>query len=163
MELRPITMEELSLYEGLATDPVTMSELGGPLPREGLEEKLRGIVRDVEAGDVWFFTIVPDGDTGPVGTVCVWEHEREGERIAEIGWMVQPAFQGRGLASAAVDEVLRRARSEHCWGVIHAFPGVTNGASNAICRKNGFTRLEELEVEYVGRPMRVVHWKVDVR
>ena len=163
MELRPITMEDLPLYEGLATDPVTMSELGGPLPREGLEEKLRGIVRQVATGEIWYFTIVPDEATGPVGTVCVWDHEHEGEMIAEIGWVVQPAFQGRGLASAAVDQLLRRAHAEHRWGVIHAFPGATNGASNAICRKNGFTKIGELDFEYVGRPMRGVHWEVDVR
>jgi len=160
LALRPITMDDLPLYAELLTDERTMSELGGPLPHEGLEEKLRGIVDEVERGEVWFFTIVPDGVDEAVGTVCVWEHAPNGETITEIGWMVRPEFQGRGLASAAVAEILRRARAERRWQAIHAFPGEANGPSNAICRKNGFERLELLEYEYVGRPMRGYHWRI---
>ena len=59
MELRDITMDDLPLYEGTLTDPGMMSELGGPLPRAGLAEKLQGIVNDVLAGRVWYFTIIP--------------------------------------------------------------------------------------------------------
>jgi hypothetical protein len=54
MELRDITMDDLPLYQALLTDPEMMSELGGPRPAEGLEEKLRAIVRDVDAGRTWF-------------------------------------------------------------------------------------------------------------
>ena len=170
MELRDITMDDLWLYVEMATDPETMAELGGPLPRKGLEEKLRGIVADVRAGRTWYQTIVPDESDGvpedaqgPAGTVCIWDHEWNGETISEIGWMVRPGYQGRGLASGAVRALLDRARSEGRWGVIHAFPGVTNGPSNAICRKLGFSRLEETDIEYAGRTLRCNHWVVDLR
>src|ERR671918_2961512 len=100
-------MDDLPLYESLLTDPGTMAELGGPLAREPLAEKLRGIVRDVEERRIWYFTIVPDDSDEPAGTVCVWSHDEDDEPINEIGWMVLPAFRGRGLASGAV-----RVRSE---------------------------------------------------
>jgi RimJ/RimL family protein N-acetyltransferase len=77
--------------------------------------------------------------------------------------MVGPAFQGRGLASEAVGAVLERARAEERWGVIHAFPSVTNGPSNAICRKTGFSKVEEVDFEYAGRILRCNHWRLDVR
>lgn len=84
-------MDDLPLYERLATDPVTMAELGGPLPREGLSDKLRGIVEDVEAGRVWYCAIVPDGQPAVgAGMVCIWNQDWEGEPINEIGWMVLP-------------------------------------------------------------------------
>ncbi|HJP67013.1 MAG TPA: hypothetical protein VKA30_12005, partial [Actinomycetota bacterium] len=74
MDLVPVTMGDLSLFEFLQTDPVTMSELGGPIPRDGLAEKLRGIVRDVAEDRVWYFTIHPDGPgSNAVGTVCIWD------------------------------------------------------------------------------------------
>ena len=41
---------------------------------------------------------------------------------------------------------------------IHAFPGVANGPSNGLCRKFGFELLEEREIEFLGRPLRVNHW-----
>lgn len=113
---------------------------------------------------MWYFKIIPDGapDT-PAGSVCVWEHTWNGESINEIGWMVLPAFQGRGLAGEAVRSVLDRARSEERWDVVHAFPATTNGASNAICRKAGFSKIEECDFEYAGRMLRCNHRRVDVR
>jgi RimJ/RimL family protein N-acetyltransferase len=163
MELRDISMDDLSLYEGMMGDPTMMSELGGPLPREGLAEKLRGIVDGVESGRWWYFAIVPDADTGvAAGSVCIWDHVLHGESIDEIGWMVLPAFQGRGLASEAVRSVLGRARSEGRWDVVHAFPATTNAASNAICRGAAFSLVGEGDFEYAGRTLRCNHWRLDL-
>ncbi|HXF35689.1 MAG TPA: GNAT family N-acetyltransferase [Actinomycetota bacterium] len=156
VELRDITMDDLPLYEALLTDPAMMSELGGPLPREGLEEKLQGIVDGVRAGTNWYSVVLADGV--PAGTVCVWESEWEGRPASEIGWMVLPAFQGRGLATRAVRLILERADLEGRWGPIHAFPGVTNAASNAICRKTGFRFVGREGVTYAGRTLRCNHW-----
>ncbi len=161
MELRDISMEDLPLYEALLMDPRIMVELGGPLPRDGLAKKLRGIVDEVEAGKIWFFKIVEDDASA--GTVCVWDHEWKGQTINEIGWMVATDFQGRGLATEAVRAMLDRARAEGRWDVIHAFPAVTNGPSNAICRKTGFSKVQEVDIEYAGRTLRCNHWRVDLR
>ena len=164
MELRDISMEDLPLYTALLTDAATMSELGGPLPRNGLADKLRGIVQEVREGTVWYSVIVPaDSDGAPTGAVCIWDQDEEGETISEIGWMVLPAYQGRGLASAAVRSILVRARAERRWRVIHAFPGVTNAPSNAICRKSGFVNTGERQIAYAGRTLRCNRWVLDLR
>jgi RimJ/RimL family protein N-acetyltransferase len=160
VDLRPITMADLPLYEALLTDPAMMTELGGPLDADLLPDKLRGIVEGIEAGGDWYFVIEEAGE--PTGTVCVWDVTDEDEPYTEIGWMVLPAFQGRGLASAAVLEVLDRARSEGRWSAIHAHPGVRNAPSNAICRKTGFERLEELDITYMGRVLRCAHWRIQL-
>ena len=164
MQLRDITMTDLSFFEGISTDPVMWSDLGGPLPREGLDRKLRGIVDDVEAGRIWYFVIVPNSDELPqAGTVCIWDHPWNGQTISEIGWMVSPEFQGRGLATEAVGSTLHRARSEKRWDVIHAFPAVTNGPSNAICRKAGFSKMEEVDYAGPAGVLRCNHWVIDLR
>jgi RimJ/RimL family protein N-acetyltransferase len=77
--------------------------------------------------------------------------------------MVMPEHQSRGVASAAVREVLDCVRSGGRRTVIHAFPGVTNGASNAICRRAGFEQLEIHDFAYAGRLLRCNHWRVDMR
>ena len=158
MELRDITMDDLPLYVRILGDPRVMAELGGPLPPDGLEEKLRGIVAEVEAGETWFSVIVPDGETEGVGWVCIWVAEQDGERFSEIGWMVEPEHQGKGLASGAVRELLRQARDEARWGSISAHPAVTNGPSNAICRKAGFELRGERDIDYAGRKLRCNRW-----
>lgn len=155
MRLRPIATEDLDLYRGLMTDPTVMSELGGPLPPEGLEDKLRGIVEDVERDRLWFLAVEDDGATA--GWVCIWDHE---DGVTEMGWMIAPAFQGRGLASAAVREILDRAREDGRWREIHAYPAVTNAPSNAICRRAGFELVDERDFVYQGRPLRCNDWRL---
>lgn len=163
MELRDFEVDDLAFYESMLCDPAMMSELGGPRPR-GQSAKVREIVDSVRDGSVWYFKIfTEDAPDTPAGSVCVWENTWNGESINEIGWMVLTAFQGRGLASEAVRSVLERARVEGRWDVIHAFPGITNGPSNAICRKTGFSKTEECDVESEGRILRCNHWRVDVR
>ncbi len=163
MVLRDVQRDDVDLYVQMRCDPVMMAELGGPLPREGIEDKVARDVADAEAGRAWILVIVPDrAEPGAVaGTVVVWESGEDGEPFTEIGWMVLPEFQGRGLAKAAVRAVLRRCRDEGRWGPLHAFPAVTNGASNGLCRSLGFALLGQTVVEFSGRPLQVNHWIVD--
>jgi len=163
MKLRNLEIDDLPLYEAIHCDPRMMEHLGGPLPRAGLADKLRRDVASVKAGETWILKIVPDEAGTPAGTVVVWNHEVNGETITEIGWMVLPDFQGRGLGSEAVRAVLRRARSEGRWNVVHAYPPVANPASNAMCRKMGFSMMGEVDFEFRDRVLRCNHWQLDVR
>jgi RimJ/RimL family protein N-acetyltransferase len=164
MELKDLSLDDLPLYEGLHCDPQMMAHLGGSWAKERMPEKLKRDVETVAAGTAWVFKIIPDEDSGrAAGSVCIWENVWQGESINEIGWMVLTPFQGRGVASRAVRAIMDRARSEGRWDVIHAFPGIANAASNAICRKMGFSLLGEVDLEYAGRPLRCNHWRIDLR
>jgi RimJ/RimL family protein N-acetyltransferase len=163
MGLRNLTNDNLDLYEAL-NDPAMMEHLGGPGPLEGMAEKL---ARDAEATDVdryWVLVIVSEDEPGvAMGTVSIWDHVWNGERINEIGWMVLPAYQGRGIGSASVREALDRARSTGRWDVLHAFPPVADPRSNAMCRTLGFEMLEEVDFEFRGRQLGCNHWRLDLR
>jgi RimJ/RimL family protein N-acetyltransferase len=163
--LRDVELGDVEAYVRMRCDPVMMAELGGPLPREGMAAKVARDVREAAAGTEWIKMIVPDAAVPQVvaGTVALWSHEQDGAPLSEIGWMVLPEFQGRGLAKAAVRAVLERARDEDRWGAVHAFPGVTNGPSNGICRSLRFTLVEERDVTFAGRVIRTNHWVIDPR
>lgn len=163
MRLRNVTVDDLDLYLGTLGDPDVMSELGGPLPAERIQDKLRRDVALAASDEAWILTIVPDETAGrAVGNVVVWNSEHNGEPIAEMGWMLLKEFHGRGYGSEAVHLVLLRAKAENRWGVIHAFPGVTNPASNAVCRKNGFELVGQSDAEYNGHLIRANHWRVEL-
>jgi GNAT superfamily N-acetyltransferase len=86
-----------------------MAELGGPLPRQGIEEKVARDVQAAAAGTEWIKMIVPGEALADAvaGSVALWSHgEDGGEPVTEIGWMVLPEFQGRGLAKRAVRMLL---------------------------------------------------------
>jgi RimJ/RimL family protein N-acetyltransferase len=164
MKLRNITTDDLSLYESLHCDSRMMAHLGGPWPKEKMTEKLRRDLGLVKAGTAWVFKVIPDEDSDrAAGSVCIWENNWRGENINEIGWMILPQFQGRGLATEAVRALLDKARSEGRWDVIHAFPSTTNLPSNAICRKTRFSLVEECELEWAGHTLLCNHWRLDVR
>jgi len=163
VRLREVEPGDLDVYVRMRCDPVMMAELGGPLPRDGIEAKVRKDVADTASGLTRVLMILPDdAEVGTVaGTVALWAHPEGAETISEVGWMVLPEFQGRGLATAAVRALLEQAREEDRWGIVHAFPGVTNGPSNGICRRLQFTLVGEQDVVFADRMLRANHWQID--
>jgi RimJ/RimL family protein N-acetyltransferase len=145
----------------METDPVVMAELGGPVPREEIPALHRRRL-DGAATDPWWLVVVTD-DGESAGTIGIWETQDDGSVIHETGWMLLAAFHGRGLASAALGLLLERARAEPRFEQLHAFPGVSNPASNALCRKFGFELLGEEDGGYRDATLRVNHWVLTLR
>ena len=162
MRLRDVELGDVDAYVRMRCDPVMMAELGGPLPREGIEEKVKRDVETVAAGNLIKMIVVAEGGHDAVaGAVMMWSHEEDGESISEMGWMVLPRFQGRGLGKSAVRALLGIARDEGGWGPVHAFPGVTNAPSNGICRSLGFRLLGQRETDFADRVLQTNHWVID--
>ena len=163
MMLRDVEPGDVDAYFRMRCDSAMMAELGGPVPRESIAAKVETDVRKTRADEYWMSMIVPDEtEPGTVGgTVSLWSHEEDGVSLSEIGWMVLPEYQGQGLAKRAVRALLLQAREDGRWGVVHAFPGVTNVASNALCHSVGFTFVGERNVRFVGRLLHTNHWRID--
>jgi RimJ/RimL family protein N-acetyltransferase len=160
--LRNVEAGDIEAYVRMRCDEAMMAELGGPLPREKVEARLRKDIELAAADSAWIKVIVPDGDEdgGAAGTIVLWQDEEDGATVTEIGWMVLPEYQGQGLAKAAVRELLDAAAEDGRWGEVHANPGVTNGPSNGICRALGFRLLGERDLDFADRILRTNHWVV---
>ena len=162
MKLRLYADEDQWLTEAMECDPAVMAHLGGPLsPADIPPIHARRIVHSKD--DIGYFVIIPDEATGAIGTVGIWRLDWDGEIVHETGWMLLPAFQGRGFASQALAIVLDRASADSRVDAVHAFPNIENPASNAICRKFGFELLGERDGSYGGRRFRTNHWRLDMR
>jgi RimJ/RimL family protein N-acetyltransferase len=154
MHLRDVEPADLDMYLRLRCDPVMMAELGGPQPPKRVAEQLKRDVETVREDSAWIKMILSDGFVQVAGTVTLYSHEG----CSEIGWMVLPEFQGRGLAGEAVRAVLGLAQADGRWGLIHAFPSRTNAPSNAMCRSAGFSLLGEEETAFAGKVFETNHW-----
>ncbi|MGA3526646.1 GNAT family N-acetyltransferase [Melissospora conviva] len=165
MLLRDVELRDVDAYVRIRCDPVMMAELGGPLPQAGIRERVRHDVAAALADTAWIRMIVPDPAAPAVvaGSVVLWTQESDDAPFSEIGWMVLPEFQRRGLGKQAVRQLLQEAHEEERWGEVHAFPSTTNVASNAICRTLGFRLLGEQDKPFAGRLLRANHWVVDTR
>jgi RimJ/RimL family protein N-acetyltransferase len=159
VRLEPWGEDDFWLVEQLMGDPAMTEFLGGPESPEKLAERQRKYA----AADSGMFKIVDDATGAAVGSVGFWDKKWRGGQVYETGWMVLPAFQGRGIAVAATAQAIERARETRKHRYLHAFPNVLNEASNAICRKLGFTLLGACDFEYPpGNPIRCNDWRLDL-
>ena len=144
--LEPWGSGDLPLLERLMGDPHMTEHLGGPESPDKLRER-QGRYERLEGGDR-MFKIVDVASGAGVGSVGFWTKEWRDEQVYEVGWMVVPEFQGRGIAVAATAQAIELAKRDDKHRFMHAFPNVDNAPSNAICRKLGFELLEACEFEF---------------
>ncbi len=151
----------LSLLQATNT-PAMTEHLGGPETGSQVLERHRRYLDlgDQGTGQMLAVTL-PDGQRA--GVIGYWERAWRDELAYEAGWSILPAFQGRGIATAAARAVAALARGEHRHRHLYAFPAVDHPASNAICRKAGFTLLGATDFEYPpGSMMRCNEWRLDL-
>jgi RimJ/RimL family protein N-acetyltransferase len=143
--------------------PEMKRHLGGPENEEKVLARHRKYVDFAGTGAGCMFRVValPEGEA--VGSIGYWERDWRGATVYELGWAVLPAYQGRGLATAALTAAVAEARARRSHRHAYAFPSVANAASNAVCRKAGFTLLGETEFEFPpGQLMRSHEWRLDL-
>jgi RimJ/RimL family protein N-acetyltransferase len=162
VRLEPWGEGDLPLLRRLLGDPAMTAHLGGPESEKKLRERQARYEQLDDSGAGQMFKIVDESGEA-VGSVGYWEKEWRDGTVYETGWSVLPEHQGRGLAVAGTKLVIEEARRQQRHRYLHAFPGVENEPSNAICRKLGFELLEALEFEYPpGNSMRCNDWRLDL-
>ncbi|MFS0553942.1 cysteine desulfurase-like protein [Brevibacillus sp. 179-C9.3 HS] len=162
VRIQPWTEDDLSLLR-LLNAPDMMEHLGGPETEEQLLVRHKRYVnRDGQlTGKMFSIVLLPDQIR--VGSIGYWDRVWQGENVYEVGWSVLPPFQGKGIASAALSSVVTLINKERRHKFIHAYPSVDNPASNAICRKLGFSLQAECVFEYPpGHFMHSNDWRLEV-
>jgi RimJ/RimL family protein N-acetyltransferase len=157
--LEPWGSGDLPLLERLMGDARMTEHLGGPESPDQLRRRQDRYERP-ESG---MHKIVDAASGAGIGSVGFWTKEWRGEPIYEIGWMVVPEYQGRGVAIAATAQTLELAQRTAEHRFIHAFPNVDNAPSNQICRRLGFESLGPCEFEFPkGHFMTCNDWRLDL-
>ena len=163
VRIQPWSEDDLDLLQSLLGDPAMMEHLGGPESHEQILRRHERYTHLPEDGTDHMFKVVwaPTGEG--VGNVGYWRKTWREQSVYEMGWLILPEFQGLGIATDAAAAVIAHAAQKPKYRFMHAFPSVENAASNAICRKLGFTLLEECQLEYPpGRSMTVNDWRLDL-
>jgi RimJ/RimL family protein N-acetyltransferase len=154
VSLRPWESGDVELLQQLVGDPAMMVHLGGPESPERVAERHERYLALASTQ----FKVLADGV--PAGWVGYWAREWRDEPIYETGWSVLPAFQGRGVATAAMRQLLPLVPPDRA---LYAYPNVDNAPSNAVCRKLGFTLDGPEEFEFPpGHLLRCNVWRLDL-
>ncbi|GAA3738785.1 GNAT family N-acetyltransferase [Plantactinospora mayteni] len=162
VRIEPWSEGDLDLLREI-NSPEMKRHLGGPETEEQVVARHQRYVRSGGTGQERMFRVVALPEEVPVGSVGYWARDWQGQHVYEMGWSILPAYQGRGLATAALLAAVDEARARRTFRYAHAYPSVDNAASNAVCRKAGFELLGETEFEFPkGRPMRSNDWRLDL-
>lgn len=160
VRIEPFTGADLDLLRRLNT-PEVKEHLGGLETDEQLRARHQRYLNFAPGQGCMFRIVLPGGEAA--GTVGYGERTWQGRAVYEMGWSVLPAYQGRGIATAAARAGAAHAAAQRRHRYLHAFPSVDNAASNAICRKAGFALAGDCDFEYpAGHVMRSNDWVLDL-
>ena len=158
--LRRWTADDLDLLRRANTAEMT-AHLNGPETEEQVIARHERYLRLQESGEARMFAIV-DG-TLALGSIGCWKTDWHGEAVFETGWFVLPEAQGRGVASSALALLVDVVREHRADGrLLTAFPSVTNGPSNAVCRKAGFMHVGTITEIFRGAELTLNEWVLDL-
>jgi RimJ/RimL family protein N-acetyltransferase len=157
--LRPWAAEDLPLLERSNTPEMT-SYLGGPESPKEVRERHERYLRLNAAGDAHMFRI--DIDDTPAGGIGWWPTDHDGVPAYETGWSVLPEWQGRGVATAALRRLIRLVAADGGRDLLVAYPGVDNGASNALCARTGFAHTGSGTEPWRGGELSFNSWVLDM-
>lgn len=141
--LRPRRDADAEALYPVLSDPDVM-RWWSRAPLESLEETRVYLSRDA-AGEwrAWFITLA--GDDRAIGWVSTGEKRQGG--VAEIGYILSPAVQGRGFAREAVSAVIDLLFAEGKRRIF-ADTDPDNAASNRLLEVLGFRREGLLRAEW---------------
>jgi len=157
VEVHPWSEGDLELLRR-ANTPELMDWVGGVETDEQVVARHERYLALARNGTGMQFRVTIPGHPEGVGMVGYWLHEWHGEPALESGWSVESEYRGRGIAPAAVVAMLEFARAAGETLPVHAYPSVDNPASNAVCRKAGFTLLGEEDFEVGAGVLRTNDW-----
>ncbi|GAA0594019.1 GNAT family protein [Streptomyces crystallinus] len=106
----------------------------------GQRDRIRGLLAEREAGRMRPYVLIETATGTPVGAVNLGSIALGPFRSGGLGYWVDQAWAGRGLATAAVNEVCRVAREELGLHRVEAGTLVDNLASQRVLTKAGFQR-----------------------
>ena len=145
MRLVPITAEDEDLAVRLECDPEMMLHIGGPRPESDVRASHKRRLELMDEGEARMHKVVAEDSDEVLGTIGIWRIDWKGPQAYEMGWFVLPEHQGRGVATEAARIVLSQARNDPEVHYVHAYPSVTNAASNTIARKIGMENQGEFD------------------
>ena len=162
MRLVPITAEDEDLAVRLECDPEMMLHIGGPREEPDVRASHKRRLALIERGEACMYKVVAEDSAEVVGTIGIWKIDWKGPRTYEVGWFVLPEHQGKGIATEAARLLLSQARSDPEVLYVHAYPALTNAASNAIARKIGMENQGEFDNEGFAGVLRCNDWRIDL-
>ena len=140
--LRQIALTDALKVQQLRSNEEVMLYINRPLTLSLAEaEAWIGMVMEAQAsnnGITWVISL-KEAPADHMGSIGLWRIEKENYR-AEIGYMLDPAWQRKGIMYEAIQEVLNYGFAQMKLHSIEAQLDPRNAASAALLQKAGFVQ-----------------------
>ncbi len=160
-DLRPLRTSDVGLITLNAGDPrvaMNTAVIPHPLPPGAIEALIARSLSEDRIEDVWAIDGQKSSGSEVMGLISLSRIERS---QSEIGYWTSPAFWNAGLASEAV-EALVRANPQDC-RTIFASAFQDNPASARVLINCGFCYLGDAETFCVARGAKVPTWTYSLK
>jgi ribosomal-protein-alanine N-acetyltransferase len=141
LKLRAATDNDAAEIYSMRSNEDVMKYIDRPLPASVIEVgewiKKVDLLQQKNESILWAITL-KDSDT-LIGTIGYWQILLEHYR-AEIGYMLNPAYQGKGIMSEALNTVIQYGFNKIKLHSIEANANPANQASIKLLEKTGFVR-----------------------
>ncbi|WP_121376214.1 GNAT family N-acetyltransferase [Flavobacterium endophyticum] len=139
LRLRPLEeTDELAIFLLRSNDSVNQYiERERPANNRDANAFIKRIQQNVENGSSVFWAISLKDSSNLIGTICLWNLTQD-KIIGELGYEMNPIFQGKGLMSEAVKSVLEYGFVTLGLKKIEAYTHKENERSKKLLKKHFF-------------------------
>jgi ribosomal-protein-alanine N-acetyltransferase len=142
LHLRPVEESDLTAMIRLNSDPRVMEFFPSVLDEKGARELIQKIREKVERYGFafWALELKPSGQVIGIAGLSVPGFQAHFTPCVEVGWRLEPAFWGQGLAQEAARAALRFGWEDLDLQEIVAITTVKNVRSRRVMERIGMTR-----------------------
>ncbi|RLK10585.1 GNAT family N-acetyltransferase [Ruegeria conchae] len=155
-DLRPLRRSDMGLIEHYAGDERVArmtTRIAHPLPPGAVEAFVTRAMSDERDEDVWAMDATKDGGPELIGLISLEKLDRN---QSEIGYWVAPVYWNTGIASLAVETLVKANPLENATMFASVFQD--NPASARVLTHCGFQYLGDAETYSVARDANVPTW-----
>lgn len=151
LQLRKLSLDDAEDIFYLRSNDEVNKYLDRPKANE-IEEAIAFInkVNIGVANDNWFYWAICFKENPKlIGTICLWNLNEEENKV-EIGYELNPEYQGKGIAKEAVEKIIDFGFNALNVGKIEAYTHKENTSSTKLLERFGFVRdpHEESKIDF---------------
>jgi len=110
-------------------------------PKQKNIKEIRTFINKINNGikqNEWIYWVISLKDIPTlIGTICFWNFSSE-KNVAELGYELEPAFQGKGIMSEALKKIIEFGFKEIDLITIEAYTHKNNNDSTKLLQKYNF-------------------------
>ena len=114
-------------------------------PRAETKEKALEFITKIRSGidnqDLYYWKIAEKNQKEMIGSICLWNFSKD-RKIAEIGYVLSPDYQGQGIMNESLKYVLDFGFRKLNLDLVEAYTHNQNSSSKKLLEKNGFSLVE---------------------